>query len=62
VKFRVRRVSEGGAVSVVETDVLDLEDLINTLLDRLSKDYIIELDINLKAGKATGVIKKKSTS
>jgi hypothetical protein len=62
VRFKVRKVGEGGDVSVVETDVLDLEDLINTLLDRLSKEYIIELSIDLRAGKAVGSIKKKSSS
>jgi len=62
VRFRVRMVDEKGNVNVVETDVLDVEEMLNTLLDKLSKDYVIELSIDLRAGKATGVIKKKSTS
>jgi len=62
VRFRVRMVDEKGNVNVVETDVLDVEVMLNTLLDKLSKDYVIELSIDLRAGKATGVIKKKSTS
>ena len=61
-RFRVRMVDEKGNVNVVETDVLDVEEMLNTLLDKLSKDYVIELSIDLRAGKATGVIKKKSTS
>jgi division protein CdvB (Snf7/Vps24/ESCRT-III family) len=62
VRFKVRMVDEKGNVNVVETDVLDVEEMLNTLLDKLSKDYVIELSIDLRTGKATGVIKKKSTS
>jgi division protein CdvB (Snf7/Vps24/ESCRT-III family) len=62
VRFKVRMVDEKGNVNVVETDVLDVEEMLNTLLDKLSKDYVIELSIDLRTGKGTGVIKKKSTS
>jgi hypothetical protein len=62
VKFRVKRVGEGGDVTVIETDVLDVEHMINTLLEKLSEDYVIELSIDLRAGRATGAIKKKPKS
>jgi len=62
VRFKVRMVDEKGNVNVVETDVLDVEEMLNTLLDKLSKDYVIELSIDLRAGKATGVIKKKKST
>jgi hypothetical protein len=61
VRFKVRMVDEKGNVSIVETDVLDVEEMLNILLDKLSKDYIIELSIDLRAGKATGVIKKRTS-
>jgi hypothetical protein len=57
-KNRIRIYNDKG--ELVEERDATLEDLKEIILKELSEDYEIELDINMREGKARGRIKKKS--